>query len=431
MRYNSGFKLIIGIISCSILFLLFSSYPVAYSINASEDKLVFTVVSDVHIKDSATQEDDKFKNCLSYLNEKYPNMDAFIAAGDITDGGTEKEYNKFNEIYNKYSNKNWQRLISMGNHDFWNELSAPDAMKRFESKIGNSPNSHTTIKGYYFITIASENGDCNGTFTDISRAWLKTELDKAVADSPDTPIFIIVHQPVKDTVYGSDDWGNPGLDETLKNYPQAVVFAGHSHYPLNDERSINQKNYTSVNTGSLSYISLETDKINGNMPPNATAFAQGVVVEVTSKSIKFIPTDFYNKQPLNSTWTVKLPINKSEFQYTDKRGNYVPRPYFNSDDSAVAKEISYDAATIDFNTGVHPNFVHSYQIQIWNMDTNKIDQQVYAFSDFYLNKHSERQTVRLTNLAPHTKYKVYIKAVESYGHVSTNSLNAEFTTSSK
>lgn len=431
MKFKRILKLITPITIVSLLLLLIPSYPPVKIINADEDKLVFSVISDVHIKNIATQEQTKFENALKYLNNKYPEMDALLIAGDITNGGADEEYDRFNSIYSNYSNKNWKRIISMGNHDYWNGLSNEEAQNRFKEKTGNNINTHIVLKGYHIITISSEDGECHGTFTDISRSWLKSELYKAKADNPEKPIFLVVHQPIKDTVYGSDEWGNASLKEILKDYPQCIVFAGHSHYALNDERSINQEDFTSVGTSSLSYVNLEYGKVNGSVPPKATEFSQGLVVEVSSNKVKIIPTDFYNKQELNSGWIIDLPINKSNFKYTNKRSLSSTRPYFNKDDNVKATELSYDAVTIDFSTGHHPNFVHSYKIQVWNMDTNKIDNQVYAYSDFYLNKHSERQTVRLTNLNPNTKYKVYIKAIESFGKVSTGSLSTEFTTNSK
>ncbi len=50
---------------------------------------------------------------------------------------------------------------------------------------------------------------------------------------------------------------NPRLAEDLKAYPQAILFSGHSHLNNNDDRSIHQRDFTSVNDGSMSYIEID------------------------------------------------------------------------------------------------------------------------------------------------------------------------------
>ena len=51
----------------------------------------------------------------------------------------------------------------------------------------------------------------------------------------------------------------PEFAEILKNYPQVVDFSGHSHVPINDPRSIHQKHFTALGTGSLSYFELDDE----------------------------------------------------------------------------------------------------------------------------------------------------------------------------
>ena len=75
MKFKRILKLITPITIVSLLLLLIPSYPPVKIINADEDKLVFSVISDVHIKNIATQEQTKFENALKYLNNKYPEMD--------------------------------------------------------------------------------------------------------------------------------------------------------------------------------------------------------------------------------------------------------------------------------------------------------------------------------------------------------------------
>ena len=65
--------------------------------------------------------------------------------------------------------------------------------------------------------------------------------------------------PISDSLSGGH-WGTEQQEEIntiLSNYPQAVVFTSHSHYPIADERAIVQDKFTLVNTGSTSYFDFD------------------------------------------------------------------------------------------------------------------------------------------------------------------------------
>lgn len=74
----------------------------------------------------------------------------------------------------------------------------------------------------------------------LTSKWLARELEKASKDTPDKPIFVMTHNQPKDTCYGSEDWGDSSLNEVMSKYPNAVIFSGHSHYSILDERPIAQ-----------------------------------------------------------------------------------------------------------------------------------------------------------------------------------------------
>ena len=113
------------------------------------------------------------------------------------------------------------------------------------------------------------------------------ELKKAVADDPTKPIFVMQHEHISGTVYGSLDnegWGMPDFAEILKDYPQVVDFSGHSHYPLNDPRSIWQGEYTALGTGGLYYAEITVDDVK-TVHPEGYRFASTFwVVEIDSQN---------------------------------------------------------------------------------------------------------------------------------------------------
>ena len=49
------------------------------------------------------------------------------------------------------------------------------------------------------------------------------------------------------------------MDKILKEYPQVIHFTGHTHYTIEDERSIWQNEYTWINVGPSHYANISTD----------------------------------------------------------------------------------------------------------------------------------------------------------------------------
>ncbi|MEG0229602.1 MAG: hypothetical protein RR640_03255, partial [Oscillospiraceae bacterium] len=98
-------------------------------------------------------------------------------------------------------------------------------------------------------------------------------------------IFFTQHEHLPNTVYGSEDWSDGTLYDILKNYPQIVTFSGHSHFTLIDERSINQKDFTSLGTSTLKYMELEYGKENGSIPPNASNVKEGLYIQVYNDKV--------------------------------------------------------------------------------------------------------------------------------------------------
>ena len=88
--------------------------------------------------------------------------------------------------------------------------------------------------------------------------WIDGRLDvferniaEACAANPGKPVFVLNHVPPADTTPLSR---GAGVRERriLDRYPQTVVFSGHTHGTLRDERLIWQKGFANVNLGCLS-----------------------------------------------------------------------------------------------------------------------------------------------------------------------------------
>lgn len=372
---------------------------------------------------------------LTYFKER--GIDALMFAGDLSDLATEYAYDSFVSVYNYvFGDDAPVNLFVMGNHDYWlrDGVATPVKMQnRFQNKLGESPWSHKVLNGYHFINLSPANGSTDGYASKLK--WARQQLDAAVAEDSSKPIFIQTHHNVKDTVYGSDEWGTAQLDELFKEYPQLVSFSGHSHYSLIDERSIYQSTYTAIQTQSLSYIELESGKENGTIPVDAEVNPMGLYMTVKNNKVELERISFADRfdvpQVYGNNWVIDFSLDASErFNYTAARAESRTIPVFNN--SVVSLTQKESVNYIEFNAASHDDFVHSYLVEFYDGDNNiirvpkKVDNvwtyqtQFYYFSDFYKGKDAMSQVVKLKlPQMPAGVYKVKITAIESFGNKST------------
>ncbi|WP_345773389.1 hypothetical protein [Paenibacillus sp. 19GGS1-52] len=101
----------------------------------------------------------------------------------------------------------------------------------YETETGmTGPYHDHWIDGYHFIFLGTEQGlrtFCNLSIQQLQ--WLDHQLEEQSA--ADKPVFLFLHQPLKDTVAGSlesQGWYGVTQDEELKSilakYPQTLLF---------------------------------------------------------------------------------------------------------------------------------------------------------------------------------------------------------------
>lgn len=395
-----------------------------------EKKLVFPVVSDVHIKNSGTDDTFRWKRAIEQFNTLAPKQDAFVIVGDFTDSGSTQQYDRFMQVYNQNANKDAVRMNSLGNHDYWNGLSVEGAQKRFLEKTGmESIYYHKVVKGYHFLVMSPEDGTTHGYYSDKQINWLKEEVAKAKNDDPEKPIFVFLHQHIKETVYGSHEWGTKDsakINAVLKDYPQAITFSGHSHYPLDDPRSIHQKDFTSVGTSSVSYMEVEGGKVQGNIPPGAGDLSQGLLVEVDDKEVTINRRDFHTNSWTGEPWKVQLPAKKETFKHVEDRDK--EKPSFKKDAKLTVSNVTESSVTATFPQAVDNLLVHSYRLQARDKETGEIKNKLLAFSEFYRDPVPKELTFTLAGLDGGKTYTLEAVAIDSFGNESEQPLQAEVTT---
>ena len=229
----------------------------------------FAVCSDVHLNGDEDQAEAVrfgrlFDSAYAYAAQHpaYQKLDAVLVAGDFTAGGGEEEYERFNQVIQSHKRDETQVLTVLGNHEFirYRDYDATIGYEMFHRYVSSETDLHTVIGGFHVIGVSY---DSDGKHFKTKRDWLRQELNAAVKDDPNKPIFVFQHPHPTATVYGSINWSDPDVRLVLSNYPQVVDFSGHSHYVPNDPRSIWQGAFTAVGTGALKAFMSNLDYLQG------------------------------------------------------------------------------------------------------------------------------------------------------------------------
>lgn len=390
----------------------------------------FGVVSDTHVRQDKATEKSRLAKAASFFSQA--GLDRMVVAGDLTDSGSASEYDAWGSIINE--NLSIPLIASMGNHE-------NNSADYFTKTTGNKPNNHQVVNGYHFITLSPGSGQLDpetgkgttqgGGNYSYAVEWLEEQLTAAEADTPDKPIFVFFHHPIKNTFYVSTEWYGSGLDEVFKSHPHAVTFSGHIHSPNNMPTSIWQDGgYTAVNTVTLSYMEMETGMIYGSVPPNASQIAQGLVVEASGSRVTIKNYDFLADKWIPQTWT--FDVNET-LPYTDERAESAKAPYFEEGAALTVSEIKDDSARLTFDQAKVPennvgDLVHSYKYEFINTDTQTVVKTFKTWSNYYLQPMPEQITQVAPDLEGGTSYEVRIYAIDAYQKMSEDYLTQTFKT---
>jgi glucan-binding YG repeat protein/predicted MPP superfamily phosphohydrolase len=411
--------------------LIFSSGASTTKAETTEQpNLQMSVISDTHINKNKQTASDNLRRALTDLKSAAPDYDTIAVVGDMTEGGFQEEYQAFNDILETYKNPNAEEVMVMGNHE-WFEPTYDKTSHMTDEQLKNrfmsyekAPSStiyfDKWIKGYHFISLAGELSyqsllplaqtdpgvNDSAYISDQQYQW----LEKKLGENTDSkrPIFVFLHQPIKNTVYGSMRW-NAGFDDVkrllpiLKKYPQVILFSGHSHYLLNHPRSVYQDGFTMVNTSSTSYTWYE----GGAVP----TLSQGYVVNVYNDRVELKAREFSN-----GTWirTTTIPI---PFKETVKETN---NPYFTGNSDVNVSDVNSTSASFSWNQGNDDTVIDRYVIK----NSGQFLQNIYSH---YWDP-SQRESATINNLVPDTSYSLDIYATDAWDNISLKPIKVNFKT---
>jgi len=306
---------------------------------------------------------------------KEQGVDVIFMNGDITNEAVEKYYqlyeDTFEEVYGTDESQYPEIIWNMGNHEWWaysggDSADAVTMFKRYarietpnlvaKSNVKYYLNNSETLPTYYkvvngvpFIAISGENsnGLVGNEMANEIAGWLE-DISNLPSVQNGGPIYVAYHYALSTTLtHGNGSLSYCSVVEDLfRDYPQAIIFTGDTHYPGVNERTINQVNFTAINIGSSSYSRMDkmsATMIKGDHYYNMSS-SSGKVSDIPlgnanfkfeyTPTIHFMETmndestvinryfstdDKTSPIHINGAWTIPAHSSPSNFEYTNER----------------------------------------------------------------------------------------------------------------
>ncbi len=399
----------------------------------------FAVISDLHVgRGGGIGYEAKLTKTLQILVKQQPKLDAIFCVGDIVDSGTAAQFTALKTILDRELNGTGIRpVLMLGNHEYIADSAT--MRKNYATTFPGQYHQYIDIKGYPFITISHENyygyGLPGATTGPDPKIFLQEKLVDAAANYPNKPIFVFCHMPITGTVYGSfavqsgdTGWGMDHLTNILNPYKQVITFSGHSHYSVGDERSIFQKNFTSINDGGLAYGETEKGFEQGTRAGKSENVIQGTIVTVKENGdVRIDRYDFFNDVKIkeNQVWLIEAPHDGTKFKYTSTRTGE-EAPYFENGAKLRISDITDGGCTLTIPQAKDDYDVQQYLVEVLLNGTSVVKTLKY-FSCFYENVNIPKTIIAYLKDLDKTKtYTIRVKAVDSFGKQSTPLVTESF-----
>lgn len=455
---------------CKLLKDLLVDVKTPADIYNTDESINIGSISDTHYQQSGRDGQTRINTIKALNYYKSQNVDVLIMNGDVVDLGQAAEYTALvADIKKVYSDPTTypQFILTGDNHEWWDAWTVnghvPTATfaqtqtrfnEQFSSLRGGltDTNSYYVENGYHFIGISSDGmngGQC--TYDADTIAFAKEKLDLAYAASSTKPIFLAIHQAPPNTVKlseGADCFSSAEMAALLKNYPNLIVTTGHTHVPLQDENSIHQEYYTTVQTSTThyagavntssrmaNYIGTKADgtTYDGNdQMSEKYEISQGLIFRVKGRVVDIERRDFYNDDKIASNWVVTAGVNTTYPKMTSEssRGGSGDQVVITETGSSVTWVNDTDAILKLANVS-DKTYVDYYVIEVYQNGTYLSGKQYSGL--FFLGLNSDRYkspSIPISGLDSSKSYVIKVIAVDPFGN-GTSGTSKSFTLNAK
>jgi len=432
---------------------------IAFGRDFNPRKIVLNLatISDTHVNGYQTAPANKFRSALEQERDfaaRFGGLDGVLVVGDLVDSPAwdARKYTQIDDwrrLYEEVFNPVEMPMVyTVGNHDVWKEWTANTykEAKQFVKRLGpdyyrtevGDPKMaedfecrHNVIGGYHILAITPDGRD-PVVYPEESIKWLDENLKAITEAEPDKYVIVLTHAMIYHTIYGSylDDtypnhsgyWSTRVLTEVLDKYPQALVFGGHLHFPLNDPRSIWQGNFTVMGTASTRYMAIDNggyeNMAGRTIMKDKDEFSQGLLLQFDKKgNLRVVRMDFYNNTTIGEPWVLRRP---------SKDGRHLRKYNHNSiaaaNQAPVLSSVQAKAGkgriSVSWPSGTDDEFVHNYRLTIKKNGYTVAIRKILA--DFYHEPQTSmmKKEWTLDVEAVPGDYEVILEARDSWDAVS-------------
>ncbi len=340
----------------------------------------------------------------------YAGVNGFFGLGDFTSVGGEENFRAYAETVQAHVRPETKCVNILGNHEMKNK----DCVTLFRKYFGYEPNTVTEINGFSCIAFSGERSLSEWTFTPASLKWASEQLKIAEEKAGDRPVFVFQHPHNFGTVYGSTVWCNFQTNPIWNGHNKVVNFSGHSHFPMNDPRSVNQSSYTAFGVGAMATYELEQNCIVGQHPDGYDTAAQICIIEANdSGSVRVrgfdLPTDTFF-----CDYFIENVNDPDSFAYTYKNMKaHDSAPVFGSEVSATCKQ-DRDEWVVSFPDAKCNFIVHDYKVEIRNENGKKVFSDEFINDYYVLGNDTASFRVHISALEKGKTYKMKVVAKSAY-----------------
>lgn len=297
--------------------------------HTKEKLYTFGIVSDIHLyplEAVAWTPEAKFDNALTDFENR--GCAFCIACGDLTNTGLylrtnesdastayldEQQFAKYKEICDKHTIPVYEIC---GNHESYYGMPITNNLGLLETYTGKSVLSYTVTQGNDLFILCGQPKD-SAVMSDEDFRWLGETLEA----NKDKRCFVFVHSHIDDNVDGGvEDSGNPcyarensifgywGTANTtnfinlMKQYPNAIVFHGHTHIKFEAQEFDKDANYSEENGFKSVHVpssgAPRTLISEDGTWEAADSESQGYIVEVYEDCVVLTGMDFIGHKPV-------------------------------------------------------------------------------------------------------------------------------------
>lgn len=365
-------------------------------------------------------------------------LDAIVSAGDLTEGvvyaHTTHEIPQVRDTFLENVDDAVDIFFCLGNHDssagsgaalFYDTLGERFYRADLDKNLARTTgNRHAVLGGYHFLAVEAnyQTEDYDAATLD----WVEQTL-QSVVSAPDydgRQIFVLTHFAPNDTVFGCI--GSTGLSNILRDYPQAVLLTGHSHYSIYDERAIMQTDFTTLNLGSVSYMGLPAgyvESTHSGLIEESYTLSVGTLVEIDRYgNLRITRIDFTQDEIIKQPWIIPAPAEDRShlLYYPQERGTLLNEAPAFAGTAKFQAFLSEDKEqlTLNFDHADDDDMVYAYQIALYQDGSAEAERLYKSTSGFYHYPQSgdwpEQHTVTVTGLDA-VPYQVQITPLDSWG----------------